>query len=266
MALGEKLRNTRLKRNLTASQVAAGTRMKVQMVEDLEREDFSRIAAPIYGRGFIKMYANYIGLDPAPLIEEYISRTTGQKPPSLQAGSASFSPRPLDKPVKKTTVPPETEETPVESEPDLFSLPEPPAETEPDSDPERVPSRRIDVAAYVQRVKAFLAWVHDASGVAWRAGVTGTRKGWETVKQKVVAIKSFRPNIKISRTPLTLVSIGLAVLIVLVFIGSCLSRYVGDGDSSTGTPVRGPDQGLSIESEPPDLYLDEPVGAQDRPR
>jgi CheY-like chemotaxis protein len=37
--------------------IAEATRMMVQVVEELEREDFRRIAAPIYGRGFIKLYA-----------------------------------------------------------------------------------------------------------------------------------------------------------------------------------------------------------------
>lgn len=74
MALGSKLKNARLDRGLTASEVAAVTRMKVQMIEDIEREDFSKVAATIYGKGFIRLYAEQVGLDPAPLIEEYLTR------------------------------------------------------------------------------------------------------------------------------------------------------------------------------------------------
>ena len=64
MALGEQLRKARLERNLRPSEVAAATRMKVQIVEALEQEDFSKMAAPIYGKGFIRMYAEHVGLDP----------------------------------------------------------------------------------------------------------------------------------------------------------------------------------------------------------
>ena len=74
MALGQQLRAARLQRQLTTSQVAAATRMKIQMVEAIEREDFARIPAPIYGKGFIRLYAELVGLDPRPLIEEYLAR------------------------------------------------------------------------------------------------------------------------------------------------------------------------------------------------
>ena len=64
MALGEQLREAaHAARSLTASEVAAATRMKVQIVEAIEQEDFSKIAAPIYGKGFIKLYAEHVGLD-----------------------------------------------------------------------------------------------------------------------------------------------------------------------------------------------------------
>jgi cytoskeletal protein RodZ len=69
--LGQILKEARKKKNVTASQAAAATRMKVQAIEALERDDFSRMAAPMYARGFIKLYAEYLGLDPAPLIREY---------------------------------------------------------------------------------------------------------------------------------------------------------------------------------------------------
>ncbi len=52
MAFGEVLRNARVQRGLTPSDVAESTHLLVQIVEDLEREDFRRVAAPIYGRGY----------------------------------------------------------------------------------------------------------------------------------------------------------------------------------------------------------------------
>ena len=59
-SFGETLRNAREAKGLTTSQIAAKTRMLVQIVEEMENEDFHRIAAPIYGRGFVKLYAEYI--------------------------------------------------------------------------------------------------------------------------------------------------------------------------------------------------------------
>jgi len=93
MALGSKLREARLKMNLTASQVAAATRMKVQIVEALEREDFSHIAAPIYGKGFIKLYAESVGLNPKSLIDEYV-RLLGSPPAPTLVTDEGHPPKP----------------------------------------------------------------------------------------------------------------------------------------------------------------------------
>ena len=70
--LGQILKEAREKKGVTASQAAAATRMKIQTIEALERDDFSRIAAPMYAKGFIKLYAEYLGLDATPLIREYM--------------------------------------------------------------------------------------------------------------------------------------------------------------------------------------------------
>jgi len=81
MAFGEILKAAREQRGLSLSSVAESTHMKVQVIEDLEREDFHRIAAPIYGRGFVKLYAEFLELDPAPLIREFMDAYTGRRPP-----------------------------------------------------------------------------------------------------------------------------------------------------------------------------------------
>jgi cytoskeleton protein RodZ len=72
--LGQTLKAAREKQGLTTSALAALTRIKVQHIEAVEQEQFSRIAAPMYARGFIKLYAEQVGLDPAPLIQEYNER------------------------------------------------------------------------------------------------------------------------------------------------------------------------------------------------
>ena len=83
MAFGEILRAAREQRALSLSSVAESTHMKVQIIEDLENEDFHRIAAPIYGRGFVKLYAEFLELDPVPLIREFMDLYTGKRAPVL---------------------------------------------------------------------------------------------------------------------------------------------------------------------------------------
>ena len=97
MSLGTTLRQAREEKGLTVSQVAESTRMMVQIVEDLEREDFRRVAAPIYGRGFIKLYAEHLGLNSEPLIREFMDIYTGTRPPQVvRRAEASADPAPLN--------------------------------------------------------------------------------------------------------------------------------------------------------------------------
>lgn len=79
MSLGSTLRSAREASGMTTSELAARTHMLVQIVEGLENEDFRRIPAPIYGRGFIKLYCEAVGLDPKPLQAEFMDLFTRSK-------------------------------------------------------------------------------------------------------------------------------------------------------------------------------------------
>lgn len=83
MAFGEILRNARTQRGMSTLEVAEQTRILVQVVEDLEREDFQRIAAPIYGRGFVKSYAKLMELEPQALIDDFMQLYSGARPPVI---------------------------------------------------------------------------------------------------------------------------------------------------------------------------------------
>ena len=70
-SIGQQLKAARERKGVTASQAAAATHLKVQHVEALERDDYSRLTVPTYAKGFLKIYAEYLGLDSVPLIREY---------------------------------------------------------------------------------------------------------------------------------------------------------------------------------------------------
>ncbi|MBN1670342.1 MAG: helix-turn-helix domain-containing protein [Kiritimatiellae bacterium] len=86
--LGQKLRAAREQRQQTVSQVAAATRIKTQLIEDIENDDFTRIVAPVYGKGFIKLYAEHLELDAGPLVEEYLGRIGEQERMALPSERA----------------------------------------------------------------------------------------------------------------------------------------------------------------------------------
>lgn len=80
--IGEQFRSAREHKRVSLSKAAASTHIKIQHLEAMESDDFSRMPAPAYAKGFIKLYAEYLGLEPAPLIEEYQARHIGINPPS----------------------------------------------------------------------------------------------------------------------------------------------------------------------------------------
>ncbi|TMB67689.1 MAG: PASTA domain-containing protein [Chloroflexi bacterium] len=66
--LGETLRRARLSKNVTFEDAERVTRIRREYLEALEREDFTKLPAPVYARGFLRSYAGYLGLDPGQLM------------------------------------------------------------------------------------------------------------------------------------------------------------------------------------------------------
>jgi len=116
MSLGKTLRNAREERGLSPTDVAEQTNMMVQIVEELENEDFHRIAAPIYGRGFLKLYADLLGIDPKPLIEEFMDISTGKIVPELRKRDLE-RPEVHEKTVRKSAPVQEIEPDPMQNIP-----------------------------------------------------------------------------------------------------------------------------------------------------
>ncbi len=81
---GAALRQAREKRGLSIADVVESTRIKSHIIEALESDDYSAMAAPLYGKGFIKLYAEQVGLDPAPLIHHYLSNYARTTRPTLK--------------------------------------------------------------------------------------------------------------------------------------------------------------------------------------
>lgn len=81
MALGQIFREARIRKGYTESEVADRIKMNPQMVADLETENYSRIAAPIYGKGYVRKYAEFLGLDFRPLVDEFTATFETNKNP-----------------------------------------------------------------------------------------------------------------------------------------------------------------------------------------
>lgn len=53
------------------SRVAEKTKIQEKYLQDLEDENYHKLPADVYARGFLEKYANFLGLDAEPIISQY---------------------------------------------------------------------------------------------------------------------------------------------------------------------------------------------------
>lgn len=99
-SLGSLLRQTREARGLTLTEVANDTFIRSQYLQALEEADLSRLPEPVYAQGFLKRYADYLGLDGDTLSRQALPLLSVQVPrsssPLATAGDQpAFALRPL---------------------------------------------------------------------------------------------------------------------------------------------------------------------------
>src|SRR5258708_36805078 len=69
---GARLRQQRERQQIALSWIAEQTKIKVSLLEGLERDDVSHWPAGIFRRAFIRGYAHAIGLEPDVVVREFL--------------------------------------------------------------------------------------------------------------------------------------------------------------------------------------------------
>jgi transcriptional regulator with XRE-family HTH domain len=72
--LGARLRQRREQQQIPLSTIAEQTKIKMSLLEELERDDVSHWPTGIFRRAFIRAYALAIGLDPDAIVREFLER------------------------------------------------------------------------------------------------------------------------------------------------------------------------------------------------
>lgn len=81
--IGQKLESARQAKGVTVSEAGRATKILSKFIEAMEADDFGVLSAPVYAKSFIKMYAQYLGLDAKPLVEEYVTQHSATALPQL---------------------------------------------------------------------------------------------------------------------------------------------------------------------------------------
>ncbi|HKL21562.1 MAG TPA: helix-turn-helix domain-containing protein [Tichowtungia sp.] len=85
--IGEQFKAAREAKGVSESEAAAETKILTKTIFAMEADDFSAMAAPTYAKGFIRLYAEYLGLDPEPLVQEYTAQYAGKPRRLIDEGS-----------------------------------------------------------------------------------------------------------------------------------------------------------------------------------
>jgi Helix-turn-helix domain/RodZ C-terminal domain len=86
--IGSSLREARLRQELDFPELEERTKIRPKYLRALEDERFDILPAPTYVRGFLRSYAQALGLDGQPFVDEYNSRfTVGEDDAPLRARS-----------------------------------------------------------------------------------------------------------------------------------------------------------------------------------
>ncbi len=72
--IGSSLREARLRQELDFPELEARTKIRPKYLRALEDERFDILPAPTYVKGFLRSYAESLGLDGQPFVDEYSSR------------------------------------------------------------------------------------------------------------------------------------------------------------------------------------------------
>jgi cytoskeleton protein RodZ len=79
--IGTTLQDARTRKGLALPDAAEATRIRVKFLAALEAERLGELPADVYARGFLRTYAEYLGLDGDLLVSELNARIEASRPP-----------------------------------------------------------------------------------------------------------------------------------------------------------------------------------------
>jgi transcriptional regulator with XRE-family HTH domain len=90
---GVRLRAQREERHISLSKISEDTKIKLSMLEGLEGDDVSQWPEGIFRRAYVRAYARAIGLDPEPLVREFLEVHPDPLPPQTETSTELEEPQ-----------------------------------------------------------------------------------------------------------------------------------------------------------------------------
>ena len=103
-SFGARLRRVREHRRISIASIAESTKILGALLEGVENDDVSRWPTGLYRRAFMRAYATAIGLDPEPIVREFIARFPDPEDAPVAASAVTVAPLPGTRAVLRLTL------------------------------------------------------------------------------------------------------------------------------------------------------------------
>jgi len=77
-SFGESLRRERELRQISLREISEATKINLRYLEALERNDFRHLPGGVFNKGFVRAYAQFIGVDPETMTTAYLQEEQRQ--------------------------------------------------------------------------------------------------------------------------------------------------------------------------------------------
>lgn len=110
-SIGERLEDARKRQGISVREAAEATKIRADFLIEFENNNFNQDLPEIYKRGFLKLYAKFLGLDGDRLVADYHSLVLGHSPIPKKTESREYLGRVETSPTQDTAyIIPEEEE------------------------------------------------------------------------------------------------------------------------------------------------------------
>jgi cytoskeletal protein RodZ len=87
-SFGETLRRERELRQISLREIAEATKINLRYLDALERDDFRHLPGGVFNKGFVRAYAQFIGIDPETMVTAYLEEDGRQQARASRTGGA----------------------------------------------------------------------------------------------------------------------------------------------------------------------------------
>ena len=88
-SFGETLKRERELRQISLREIAEATKINLRYLDALERDDFRHLPGGVFNKGFVRAYAQFIGIDPETMVTAYLEEDGRQQTRAARAGGAA---------------------------------------------------------------------------------------------------------------------------------------------------------------------------------